>query len=90
MTLENVIDMYGSSIGKHLVSRRVEIQESSTFKGIKTYRIEIWEVNPKKAVVESEITQQITANNKEWVLEALEKTALSKLFEYYGTKFNTK
>ena len=45
MTLEQIVNIYGSSISKHLVSRRVVIDKEGPFKGIKTYKIELWDVD---------------------------------------------
>ena len=89
MTLERVVDMYGSSIGKHLVSRREEIKEEGPFKGVKTYRIELWDVDSHQIIDTVERTAHITLETKGYIIEALEAALVRKMFEY-GTKLNTK
>lgn len=81
MTLERIIDMIGSSIGSHLVSRRVEIKKEGPFKGVKTYKIEIWNVE-KHCIVESvEETCHLTSENRDSVIESLEYKILEKIFK---------
>ena len=89
MTLEQIVDIYGSSIGKHLVSRRVEINKEGPFKGIKTYRIELWDADEHKIIDTIEGTVHITLENMSCILENLETELVRKMFEY-GTKLNTK
>ena len=89
MTLEQIVDMYGSSIGKHLVSRRVEMNKEGSFKGIKTYRIELWDADNHKIIDTVERTAHMTLETKGCILEALEAGIIRKMFEY-GTKLNTK
>lgn len=89
MTLERVVDMYGSSIGKHLVSRREEIKEEGPFKGVKTYRIELWDADSHQIIDTVERTAHITLETRGCILEALELGLIRKMFEY-GTKLNTK
>ena len=89
MTLERVVDMYGSSIGKHLVSRREEIKEEGPFKGVKTYRIELWDVDSHQIIDTVERTGHMTLETRGCILEALELGLIRKMFEY-GTKLNTK
>ena len=89
MTLEQIVAMYGSSIGKHLVSRRVEINEEGPFKGVKTYRIELWDVDSHQIIDTVERTAHMTLETKRCILEALEAGIIRKMFEY-GTKLNTK
>ena len=89
MTLEQIVDMYGSSIGKHLVSRRVEINQEGPFKGVKTYRIELWNVDNHEIIDTVERTAHMTLETKGYILEALEAGIIRKMFEY-GTKLNTK
>ena len=89
MTLEHIIDMYGSSIGKHLVSRRVEMKNEGPFKGVKTYRIELWDVDNHEIIETVERTAHITLETKGCIMEALELGIIRKMFEY-GTKLNTK
>ena len=89
MTLERIVDMYGSSIGKHLVSRRVEMNKEGPFKGIKTYRIELWDADNHKIIDTVERTAHMTLETKGYILEALEEEIIRKMFEY-GTKLNTK
>ena len=89
MTLERVVDMYGSSIGKHLVSRRVEIKEEGPFKGVKTYRIELWDADTHQIIDTVERTAHITLETRGCILEALELGIIRKMFEY-GAKLNTK
>lgn len=86
MILEHIVEIYGRSIDKHLISRRVEIQESSTFKGIKTYRIEIWEAGGVSPIISSQDTKQITISNKDDIVESIESDILYKLFNYYESK----
>ena len=89
MTLERVVDMYGSSIGKHLVSRREEIKEEGPFKGVKTYRIELWAADSHQIIATVERTGHMTLETRGCILEALELGLIRKMFEY-GTKLNTK
>ena len=89
MTLEQIVDMYGSSIGKHLVSRREEIKEEGPFKGVKTYRIELWDVDSHQIIDTVERTAHMTLETRGCILEALELGLIRKMFEY-GTKLNTK
>ena len=89
MTLEHIVDIYGSSIGKHLVSRRVEMNKEGPFKGIKTYRIELWDANNHEIIDTVEQTAHMTLETKRGILEALEAEIIRKMFEY-GTKLNTK
>ena len=89
MTLEHVVDMYGSSIGRHLVSRREEIKEEGPFKGVKTYRIELWDVDSHQIIDTVERTAHMTLETRGCILEALELGLIRKMFEY-GTKLNTK
>lgn len=89
MTLEQIVAMYGSSIGKHLVSRRVEINEEGPFKGVKTYRIELWDVDSHQIIDTVERTAHMTPETRGCILEALELGLIRKMFEY-GTKLNTK
>lgn len=89
MTLEQIVAMYGSSIGKHLVSRRVEINEEGPFKGVKTYRIELWDVDSHQIIDTVERTAHMTLETRGCILEALELGLIRKMFEY-GTKLNTK
>ena len=89
MTLEHIVDIYGSSIGKHLVSRRVEINKEGPFKGVKTYRIELWNADSHEIIDTVEKTAHMTLETKGCILEALEAGLVRKMFEY-GTKLNTK
>lgn len=89
MTLEQIVDIYGSSIGKHLVSRRVEMDKEGPFKGIKTYRIELWNADNHEIIVTVERTAHMTLETKWYIIEALESELLRKMFEY-GAKLNTK
>lgn len=89
MTLEHIVDIYGSSIGKHLVSRRVEMNKEGPFKGVKTYRIELWNADSHEIIDTVEKTAHMTLETKGCILEALEAGLVRKMFEY-GTKLNTK
>ena len=89
MTLEHIVDIYGSSIGKHLVSRRVEMNKEGPFKGVKTYRIELWNEDSHEIIDTVERTAHMTLETKGCILEALEAGLVRKMFEY-GTKLNTK
>ena len=89
MTLEHIVDIYGSSIGKHLVSRRVEMNKEGPFKGVKTYRIELWNADSHEIIDTVERTAHMTLETKGCILEALEAGLVKKMFEY-GTKLNTK
>ena len=82
MTLEHIIDMYGSSIGKHLVSRRVEIKNEGPFKGVKTYRIELWDADSHEIIETVERTAHITLETKGCIMEALELGIIRKMFEH--------
>ena len=86
MTLEHIIDMYGSSIGKHLVSRRVEMKNEGPFKGVKTYRIELWDADNHEIIETVERTAHITLETKGCIMEALELGIIRKMFENYASK----
>ena len=89
MTLERIVGIYGSSIEKHLVSRRVEINNEGPFKGVKTYRIELWNVDSHEIIETVERTAHMTLETKGCIMEALELELIKKMFDY-GTKLNTK
>ena len=89
MTLEQIVNIYGSSISKHLVSRRVIIDKEGPFKGIKTYKIELWDVDNHQIIDTIERTAHMTLETRGCILEALELGLIRKMFEY-GTKLNTK
>ena len=89
MKLEHIVDMYGSSIGKHLVSRRVENTVTGPFKGVKTYRIELWDADTHQIIDTVERTAHMTLETRGCILEALELGIIRKMFEY-GTKLDTK
>ena len=89
MKLEHIVDMYGSSIGKHLVSRRVENNVTGPFKGVKTYRIELWDADSHEIIDTVERTAHMTLETRGSILEALELGIIRKMFEY-GAKLNTK
>lgn len=89
MKLENIVDIYGSSIGKHLVSRRAEINKEGPFKGVKTYRIELWNVDTHQILDTVERTAQMTLKTREYIIEDLELELIRKMFEY-GIKLSTK
>ena len=89
MTLEQIVNIYGSSINKHLVSRRVIIDKEGSFKGIKTYKIELWDVDNHQIIDTIERTAHITTETKNSIVEDLELELVRKMFEY-GTKLNTK
>lgn len=86
MTLEHIIDMYGSSIGKHLVSRRVEMKNEGPFKGVKTYRIELWDADSHEIIETVERTAHMTLETKGCIMEALELEIIRKMFEHYASK----
>ena len=86
MTLERVIDIYGSSIGKHLVSRRVEMKNEGPFKGVKTYRIELWDADSHEIIETVERTAHMTIETKGYIMEALELEIMRKMFEHYASK----
>ena len=86
MTLEHVVDMYGSSIGKHLVSRRVEMKNEGPFKGVKTYRIELWDADSHEIIETVERTAHMTLETKGCIMEALESEIMRKMFEHYASK----
>ena len=89
MTLEQIINIYGSSINKHLVSRRVITDKEGLFKGIKTYKIELWDVDNHQIIDTIERTAHITTETKDSIVEDLELELVRKMFEY-GAKLNTK
>ena len=89
MTLERIVGIYGSSIGKHLVSRRVEINNEGPFKGVKTYRIELWNADSHEIIETVERTAHMTLETKGCIMEALELELIKKMFDY-DTKLNTK
>ena len=89
MTLEQIINIYGSSISKHLVSRRVIIDKEGPFKEIKTYKIELWDVDNHQIIDTIERTSYITIETKDSIVESLELELVRKMFEY-GAKLNTK
>ena len=89
MTLERIVSMYASSIGQHLVSRRVEMNKEGPFKGVKTYRIELWNADNHEIIDTVEQTAHMTLETRYHILEALETELIRKMFEY-GTNLNTK
>lgn len=86
MTLGHVVDIYGSSIDKHLVSRRVEIKNEGPFKGVKTYRIELWDADSHEIIETIERTAHMTLETKGCIMEALELGIMRKMFEHYAFK----
>ena len=86
MTLEHIVNIYGSYIGKHLVSRRVEKRNEGPFKGVKTYRIELWDVDSHEIIEIVERTAHITLETKSYIMEALELGIMRKMFEHYASK----
>ena len=82
MTLERIVGIYGSSIGKHLVSRRVEINNEGPFKGVKTYRIELWNADSHEIIETVERTAHMTLETKSCIMEALELGLIKKMFEF--------
>ena len=86
MTLEHVVNIYGSSIGKHLVSRRVEMKNEGPFKGVKTYRIELWDADSHEIIETVERTAHMTLETKGYIMEALELEIMRKMFEHYASK----
>lgn len=86
MTLGHVVDIYGSSIDKHLVSRRVEIKNEGPFKGVKTYRIELWDADSHEIIETVERTAHMTLETKGYIMEALELEIMRKMFEHYASK----
>ena len=86
MTLEHIIDMYGSSIGKHLVSRRVEMKNEGPFKGVKTYRIELWNADSHEIIETVERTAHMTPETKGCIMIDLELGIMRKMFEHYASK----
>lgn len=86
MTLERVVDIYGSSIGKHLVSRRVEMKNEGPFKGVKTYRIELWDVDNHEIIETVERTAHMTLETKGCIIIDLELGIMRKMFEHYASK----
>ena len=81
MTLEKIVDMFGSSIDEHLVSRRSEDAITGPFKGVKTYRIELWNVKQHCVVFDVEKTCQLNSENREKVIEELEEQFIKRLFD---------
>lgn len=86
MTLETIVDLFGSSIGKHLVSRRVEIKIEGAFKGARNYRIELIEVNTDTTVAMVDKTCILTDDNREDIIRELEKNIVERMFILYATK----
>ena len=86
MTLEHVVDIYGSSIGKHLVSRRVEMKNEGPFKGVKTYRIELWDANSHEIIETVERTAHMTLETKGCIMIDRELGIMRKMFEHYASK----
>ena len=86
MTLEQIVSMYGSSIGKHLVSRRAEKRNEGPFKGVKTYIIELWDADNHEIIEAVERTAHITMETKVCIIEALELGLIRKMFEHYAPK----
>lgn len=82
MTLERIVDMFGSSIGRHLVSRRVEINKEGPIKGIKTYRIELWDVNSHQIIETEEVTAHMPAEKKPDIVKILEMGIVQKMFNH--------
>lgn len=89
MTLEEIVDIYGSSLNRHLVSRREEIKIGGAFKGVKTYIIELWDVKDHKITVTGTRNTVITAENRESVISEIEREFVKAMFEYYASERKT-
>lgn len=81
MTLEEIVDAYGISKGKHLVCRREEKNASKTFKGIKRYRLELWDVDSHKIlhIVERTVS---AAEDRDNAVSVMEWEFVVKMFCY--------
>lgn len=86
MTLEEIVDMYGSSIDRHLVSRRVVKNIEGPFKGFKTYCIELWDAGTQEKIMHTEATGHMTDNNKESIIKEVEKDFIKMMFTHYALK----
>lgn len=86
MTLEEIVDMYGFSIGTHLVSRRVVKNIEGPFKGFKTYCIELWDAGAQEKIIQAETAGHITDNNKESIIKEVEKDFIKMMFAHYALK----
>lgn len=80
MTLEKIVELFGSSKNIHMVSRRVKINKESSFKGIKTYRIELWDVESHNILCVADKTCQITLENESSIIDEVEQNLLEKMF----------
>lgn len=80
MTLETIVELFGSSKNIHMVSRRVKINKGGPFKGIKTYKIELWDVSNHRILCVAEKTCQITVTNEASIIEEVEQNLLEKMF----------
>lgn len=86
MTLEEIVDMYGSSIGTHLVSRRVVKNIEGPCKGFKTYCIELWDAVTQKKIMQIGTAGHMTDNNKKSIIEEVEKDFIKMMFAHYALK----
>lgn len=82
MTLEKIVELFGNSKGCHLVSRRVKINKEGPFKGIKTYRIELWDVDKHCIVDTIDKTCHMTSENESTIIELLEQELVERMFNY--------
>lgn len=82
MTLECIVDLYGASINRHLVSRRMEKSIGGAFKGIKTYSIELWDTKEHRALFTVQKTCHMTDGNRNTILEEIEREFVEKMFKY--------
>lgn len=86
MTLEKIIEILNSSIGKHLVSRRAVKSIGGPFKGVKNYRIELWDVDSHVLLEKVEVTAHMSVENKSYIIEDLEYKLIDKIFKRYVIK----
>lgn len=86
MTLEKVVNIFGNSLSTHFVVKRQELPTKGPFKGIKTYRIELWEVGEHKGMLSIDKTCQITDENRKAIIEGLEERLIKLMFDYYASE----
>lgn len=87
MTIENVVSIYGKSLGKNLVVRR-RLESNSSFKVYKTLTIELYEIIHKQPslITSFQTSEKATENQMKSFIEKSEKEFLTKVFTAYGDK----
>lgn len=95
MNLEKIVDIYGKSFDKTLLIKRSLIAGETSFKAFKTYTISLYEKNKCvkmdkpysiDEIFTTKVTDKITDDTKNKVIDQVEQKFLKELFDYYGSK----